>query len=353
MALFTDTLGEACSTPDRPAGDPVRRRSPIAVLGQCSASDLVVVAFSCHGTPGHHLATYDTDPADLATTAIPLSLLGTWFAGIPARRLLCVIDAMLLRRDRCQGLHPRNRRRRPAGYSVRPTLRRRPVSADRGMCVGTGLGDEPLRPRPADLPPSGSPAGRRGGARGGKVRYTACSSTSRGASPPSGRPASGRPQHPTLRGQLDGELTWPVFPRRRATAPLSPSAVRATGHGRPPEPGAFGFPPELLAAWAGSIPALNELQLDAINEFGLLGASTWWSRRRPRRARRWSASWRRCGVPGAQARALPAAPQGAGQRQAPAIQPRPTRRSASDHPRDGRNCRRHPGPDARAATTSA
>jgi replicative superfamily II helicase len=32
----------------------------------------------------------------------------------------------------------------------------------------------------------------------------------------------------------------------------------------------YGFPPELLRAWAGTIPTLNQLQIDAVNEHGLL-----------------------------------------------------------------------------------
>lgn len=36
---------------------------------------------------------------------------------------------------------------------------------------------------------------------------------------------------------------------------------------------AYGFPPELLATWAGSVPSLNELQQDAINDFGLLASA--------------------------------------------------------------------------------
>jgi ATP-dependent DNA helicase len=32
----------------------------------------------------------------------------------------------------------------------------------------------------------------------------------------------------------------------------------------------FGFPDALIEAWAGSIPSLNQLQLDAINEYGVL-----------------------------------------------------------------------------------
>lgn len=33
---------------------------------------------------------------------------------------------------------------------------------------------------------------------------------------------------------------------------------------------AHGFPPDLLNAWAGSVRSLNQLQLDAINQYGLL-----------------------------------------------------------------------------------
>lgn len=33
------------------------------------------------------------------------------------------------------------------------------------------------------------------------------------------------------------------------------------------------FPETLVAAWAGAIPSLNALQLDAINEFGVLAGN--------------------------------------------------------------------------------
>jgi replicative superfamily II helicase len=77
-------------------------------------------------------------------------------------------------------------------------------------------------------------------------------------------------QRPTLRGQVDGEFAWPVF--------TPGPAYRAAFPGRCARPAtadvaslqAHGFPPELLRAWAGSIPSLNQLQLDAINQFGLL-----------------------------------------------------------------------------------
>src|SRR5208282_2219258 len=80
----------------------------------------------------------------------------------------------------------------------------------------------------------------------------------------------GKPQHPTLRGHFDGELTWPIFqpgPTYKAAFPeRSPKPVTADLMSLE----SHGFPPELLSAWAGSIPSLNQLQIDAVNDFGLL-----------------------------------------------------------------------------------
>ncbi len=79
-----------------------------------------------------------------------------------------------------------------------------------------------------------------------------------------------REQHPAVRGTFDGEFTWPV---------LSPGAVYRAAfpdRGRPIATAeinslaAFGFPQPVIDAWAGEIPRLNQLQLDAINEFGIL-----------------------------------------------------------------------------------
>jgi hypothetical protein len=80
------------------------------------------------------------------------------------------------------------------------------------------------------------------------------------------------PKHPTLRGQLDGELTWPVFTPgstyRAAFPDRCAQPVTADVQSRQ----AHGFPAGLLATWAGSIPLLNQLQIDAINQYeGLQG----------------------------------------------------------------------------------
>jgi helicase len=82
--------------------------------------------------------------------------------------------------------------------------------------------------------------------------------------------AFGAHQEPTLRGTLDGTLSWPVFKRgpRYAAAFPDMGVPKVTEEVHSLE--AFGFPNALIDAWSESIPSLNQLQQDAINDFGVL-----------------------------------------------------------------------------------
>ena len=270
-ALFMDTLGTGARLLTDQQATRAAVEAEMQALAQGSADDLVVVAFSCHGTPGHHLATFDTDPADLTATSIPLSLLGAWFAGIPARRLLCVIDA----------------------------------------CFSGGIGAKVFVPA-ATAPPAG-PVGNPFDQLAGEGRLVL---TATSASEPAweiGRVSHGlltfyllealqgaeevrdagkisiyrlldhvtkrvidrstqmgRPQHPTLRGHFDGELTWPVFQPGPTYFAAFPERARRPITADVMSLETYGFPPELLRVWAGSNPALNQLQIDAVNDYGLL-----------------------------------------------------------------------------------
>lgn len=92
-ALFTDTLAPGGVLLTDQQATRAAIEGHFRTLAQCSPDDVVVIAFSCHGTPTHELVTYDADARDLPNTAIPLALLGQWFSQIPARRLLCVLDS--------------------------------------------------------------------------------------------------------------------------------------------------------------------------------------------------------------------------------------------------------------------
>jgi len=80
----------------------------------------------------------------------------------------------------------------------------------------------------------------------------------------------GRPQNPAFRGTMDGAVTWPIFvPGARYFAAFPDRApAKVSNDIRSLE--AVGFPPALVSAWAAPIPSLNALQVEAVNDFGVL-----------------------------------------------------------------------------------
>src|SRR5260370_38001821 len=75
---------------------------------------------------------------------------------------------------------------------------------------------------------------------------------------------------PTLRGRLDGAPLWPVLVPGTLYAKRFPDRIRQPATADLASLNAFGIPPAVLDAWAGSIAALNDLQLAAINDYGVL-----------------------------------------------------------------------------------
>ena len=270
-ALFTDTLGEGAEllVDEQATRAAIEKR--FEWLASCDENDVVVIAFSGHGSETHELVTYDADPINLKDTCVPLDTLTEWFARIPARRLVCVLDccfsgemgAKVLKAD----LTPRSlasidtRLDRLSGEGrLVITASKATEPAWENKRVGHGLltyhllealrGAEEVR-------------------QAGKISvYRLLEYVTRRVA--DGADLLGYPQNPTLRGTIDGELTWPVFvPGERyieafpqsAPAPVTPEVSSLEPHG---------FPPALLNAWAASIRSLNRLQIDAINEFGIL-----------------------------------------------------------------------------------
>lgn len=80
----------------------------------------------------------------------------------------------------------------------------------------------------------------------------------------------GHTQTPTLRGQLDGAPLWPILAPGTRYHALFPDTARPPVTAELSSLKPYGFPSDVLDAWSGSIPGLNELQQAAINDFGLL-----------------------------------------------------------------------------------
>lgn len=270
-AVFTDTLGGASILLVNEEATRARIEAEFAALDGCSPDDTVVIGFSGHGSETHELVAHDTQVHDLRLTAIHLDQVQQWFAHIPARRVVLFLDC----------------------------------------CFSGGIGAKVLQvdAKPRDLSSVGAQLDQLAG--DGRLIFTASSANEPayehnrfghgfltyyllealcGAEEvmsagrlsvyrlleyvtkrvKSAAEQIGRPQNPTLRGTLDGDLAWPVFirgPRFAAAFPeRMPVAITADIRSL----AGAGFPAGLLQAWAGTIPSLNPLQLTAINEFAVL-----------------------------------------------------------------------------------
>jgi helicase len=273
-ALFSDTLGgttvlltDEDATRDRIAAE-------FDALRYCDLDDTVVIAFSGHGSETHELVAHDTNVEDLAATAIPLDSVQTWFSQVPAKRLIFFLDCCFSGGIGAKVLHveakPRDLRsaesrlERLAGNGrVIFTASAASEAAWEHARYGHGLLTyfliEALR-GPEELVDAGRISLYR------LLDYVI-------ARVRAAAHQIGRPQNPTMRGQVDGALMWPVFTPGarflRAFPERAPAAVTADLSSLT----AYGFPQTLIAAWGQAIPSLNALQIEAVNEYGLLAGA--------------------------------------------------------------------------------
>ncbi|HUA74576.1 MAG TPA: DEAD/DEAH box helicase [Solirubrobacteraceae bacterium] len=270
-ALFADTLAGECELLTGAAVTREALERQFARLAGCDEQDVVVITFSGHGSETHELVTHDARVEDLATSAVPLAQLTGWFSAIPARHLVCILDCCFSGEMGAKVL----------------TLEATPRTLDseeRVLAEMAGDGRLILTASTAT-----QPAWEYARLRHGLLTHHLIESlqgvpeVAESERMPVLRlmahvtrrvidtaAAGGRAQQPTLRGQLDGELSWPVMRRGETWSAAFPEDS--------PEPvsteisslAAHGFPEELLQAWRLDVPSLNELQRSAINNYGLL-----------------------------------------------------------------------------------
>lgn len=271
-ALFTDTFGPGGFLLDDQKATRAAIEAWFQRMTECGPDDVVVITFSGHGSTTHELMTYDANPKDLQNTAVPLATLAEWFSRIPARRLLCVLDCCF-----SGGMGAKvfvadaTPRSAESGESLLDQI------SGRGRLVLTATTStqrawETGRYRHGLLTYHLIQAlqGAEEVVDAGKVQVLRLLEYVTRRVSADAAAGFGKEQHPTLRGQFDGELTWPLFtpgPTYRAAFPDRCGQPVTADIGSLRD---HGFPPELFAAWAGSIPSLNPLQIDAVNEYGLL-----------------------------------------------------------------------------------
>ena len=79
-SLFTDSFGGETTLLLDDQATVAEIGGRFDALAACDPDDVVVIAFSGHGTSTHELVTHDTDPRHLARTTILLTSLGEWCA---------------------------------------------------------------------------------------------------------------------------------------------------------------------------------------------------------------------------------------------------------------------------------
>lgn len=270
-SLFADNLGGTNSLLIGADATRANIQKEMESLATSDKEDIVVITFSGHGTDTHELVTYDADIANLPTTCISLDELSAWLAKIPARQVICILDCCFSGGMGAKALQVDTVSR--SVQSADDLLKQ--LSGDGRIILTASLADEKAWEN-----------GRLGHGlltyyllqalqgveevqKSGKISFYrlleyVVEKVTDGAT------ALGKPQHPLLLGKIEGEMVLPIFKPGALYAAEFPDRVRPKVTADIASLSSYGFPDELLKAWSNQIPSLNQLQMDAINEFGLL-----------------------------------------------------------------------------------
>ncbi len=270
-AVFTDTLGGETKLLFDQQATRVEIEKELQELAQCDEDDVVLIYFSGHGTDTHELVTYDTDINDLNNTTIPLEILSEWLSKIPAKRLLCVLDCCFSGGAGAKVFQTGLRSK--ALKSTDDLIKQ--LSGDNRLiftaCLGTEkawesqkLGHGFLTYYLIDALINAEEVRESGKTRVFKIFDYVSKKVKDAAS------AIGKTQTPTLTGRIEGELTWPIFQAGPLYKIAFPDLAIQDVSKDVKSLSVYGFSPDMIDAWAGTVKDLNQLQLDAVNDFGLL-----------------------------------------------------------------------------------
>ncbi len=270
-ALFKDTLGGETSLIVDEDATLLNIQNAFEKLVNSDPDDFVVVYFSGHGTETHQLVTYDAKPWDYEKTAIPLDLLTKWFSLITAKKVLCILDCCF-----SGGMGAK-------AFQVEDHSR--DTSSEEGLLEQ--LSGEGRLIFTASGPKEKSWENSRIGhgwmtnfllealqgaeevRKDGKVSVYSLLEyvTGRVIDATS---KTGKKQNPSIRGSIDGEFKLPIFTPGETYIKAFPERAPKEVTSDLNSLATYGFPQELIEVWSGVIPSLNQLQLDAVNEFGVL-----------------------------------------------------------------------------------
>jgi replicative superfamily II helicase len=270
-ALFSDNLeGESTILVDEDATR-LSIKESFEKLQQCEKEDVVIIGFSGHGSDTHELITHDADLNDLSNSCIPLSELFNWFAKIPAKRVIFILDCCFSGGMGAKALQvdfssreissAENLLHQMSGEGriiFTASLATEQAWENQKRCHGflTYYLLEALK-------------GAEEVRQDGKIdiysllKYV----TDRVIA---AAEQIGKHQHPAMRGTMDGQLSFPIFIPGSLFKKYFPQYSKLPVTEEIQSLESYGFPSQVIDIWAGSIKKLNSLQIEAINNFKIL-----------------------------------------------------------------------------------
>jgi replicative superfamily II helicase len=238
-----------------------------AVLGSLSTAakdDVVIITFAGHGSPDGRLVLFDTSVADLSRTSLSMTELANAFKATNARAVLCILDCCFSGHAPARVLEvdarPRNAFALTEVYGEgRVLLSACAATESAWEQPGTGHGlltyavIQALTKPGADFVSFPDVAGE-------IIRHTRLEAERIAVV-----------QTPEFLGSIQGGLTLPVLRRGENFLAAFPKVRTSKLNGPFEELVSCGFSEEIVHIWADRFPdGLNELQLKAINEHGIL-----------------------------------------------------------------------------------
>src|ERR1041385_1724682 len=270
-ALFTDTLGGATKLIVDEEATRATIIDNLEKLKSCSPDDVVVISFSGHGSPTHQIVTYDADLRDLEGSCISLDLLARSLSQVPAKRLICILDCCFSGGMGAKGLDVDTTARELS--SVENLLEQMSGAGRLVLTASTATEkaweNSKLRHGLLTYHLITALQGADEVIQNGKISlYRLLEHVTKRVTDFSSK--LGKTQSPTVRGKIDGDITWPIFTPGPLYSALFPESQHQPVTKDVQSLNTYGFPQPLIDAWAGVIPSLNELQICAVNDYGLL-----------------------------------------------------------------------------------
>lgn len=269
-ALFTDSVPALSSRllVDEQATLSEVQNAIVGTLDGATPDDTVLLSFAGHGSPDGSLVLHDTDPADLAGTALSMTVVAEAFRTTKAKVVLCILDC-------CFSGHAPARVIETAA-KPRSAFALNSISGEGRILLAACAPTEAAWEQP------GTGHGlltfaliaAMSGTDGASVSFPAVADeVIRLARAEASR--IGVTQTPTFLGSVQGGLVFPALVRRANYLAMFPPAPVHKVTGAFSELAGIGFPKEIVDQWTATFPnGLNALQIKAVNDFGVLAGES-------------------------------------------------------------------------------